>query len=311
MRKPNKEELTIPQPLLIVAAAAEVGLLQTLAKMPLNPEEAAQKTNTDLRAAKVILNALVALGYVREDGEKYALSGEAQEMFYSDKSPNFTGFSFMHAYQLTKSWIKLPEVIKSGKPVPRTPENIPHFMGAMEHYAKTVAPKIVPLVIEGIKQPFKVLDVGGGPGIYAREFAKHGATVTILDEKPIVEMMSPKVDMPNINYVEGDFNVKLPDGEYDVAFLGNITHILDAEGNIALFKKVANVLSKGGRIAILDIVRDMSPRGALFAVNMLVNTEKGGTWTKAEYLEWLKESGFINTRVIDLKDRQIILGEKS
>ena len=62
------------------------------------------------------------------------------------------------------------------------------------------------------------------------------------------------------------------------------------------FAKVHAALTPGGRVLIRDVVMDesrTSPRGgALFAVNMLVNTPGGGTFTFAELGKELTEAGF-------------------
>jgi hypothetical protein len=39
--------------------------------------------------------------------------------------------------------------------------------------------------------------------------------------------------------------------------------------------------------------------GLFFAVNMLVNTEEGGTYSYEDISVWLKEAGFINARTVD------------
>ena len=60
-------------------------------------------------------------------------------------------------------------------------------------------------------------------------------------------------------------------------------------------------LVPGGRIALRDVVMEPNrtgPReGALFAVNMLVNTDSGGTFTFDEYAEDLRSAGFENPQL--------------
>lgn len=63
-----------------------------------------------------------------------------------------------------------------------------------------------------------------------------------------------------------------------------------------MFAKVFQALKPGGRIAIRDILMDQSRTwpvaGALFAVNMLVSTEGGGTFTFEELRQDLEAAGF-------------------
>jgi hypothetical protein len=49
---------------------------------------------------------------------------------------------------------------------------------------------------------------------------------------------------------------------------------------------------------VMDSSRTRPPAGALFAVNMLVGTEGGGTFTFAEFEEDLTSAGFRDIRLI-------------
>ena len=51
---------------------------------------------------------------------------------------------------------------------------------------------------------------------------------------------------------------------------------------------------------MLDDDRKGPPQALLFAVNMLVHTEAGDTFTFAEMSEWLLQAGFINPRVLEV-----------
>ena len=75
-----------------------------------------------------------------------------------------------------------------------------------------------------------------------------------------------------------------------------------------LYRKVLAALEPGGRLVIRDHV--MKPNrvepamGAIFAVNMLVNTPGGGTFTYEEIEAGLVEAGFVRPRLIlDEQDR--------
>lgn len=87
----------------------------------------------------------------------------------------------------------------------------------------------------------------------------------------------------------------LPAGA-DPVWMSAIVHPNSRIENRRLFSKVFKALEPGGRIAIRDILMDearTSPlSGALFAVNMLVGTRQGGTFTLAELGEDLAAAGF-------------------
>jgi len=139
-----------------------------------------------------------------------------------------------------------------------------------------------------------------------------GASVVVLDLPAIVESMSPTITAAeDIRMVAGDFTAALTTGSFDLVFLSSVTHIYGEAENRELFQRVAAVLGPGGRIAIADFVRGKSPFAALFAVNMLVNTETGGTWTREEYAAWLGGAGFGDVEVADVAGRQIITAARA
>jgi hypothetical protein len=66
-------------------------------------------------------------------------------------------------------------------------------------------------------------------------------------------------------------------------------------------------------ITIRDFVRGLSKEAALFAVNMLVNTESGNTYSEEEYREWLNTAGFEGVEVLPIpgRDTHLVLARRS
>jgi 3-hydroxy-5-methyl-1-naphthoate 3-O-methyltransferase len=51
--------------------------------------------------------------------------------------------------------------------------------------------------------------------------------------------------------------------------------------------------------------------GLIFAVNMLVNTDEGGTWSFEEIARWLEEAGFVDARTLSSRGPSpLILAKK-
>ncbi|MCG3147178.1 MAG: hypothetical protein PCFJNLEI_00616 [Verrucomicrobiae bacterium] len=105
-----------------------------------------------------------------------------------------------------------------------------------------------------------------------------------------------------VNLVKGNFYTDpLPKG-CDLAWVSAIVHQNSRQQNRQLFRKIYRALDAGGRIAIRDILMEESRTapisGALFAVNMLVGTEGGGTFTFAELRDDLKAAGFVGAKVV-------------
>ena len=104
------------------------------------------------------------------------------------------------------------------------------------------------------------------------------------------------------SYIEGDV-LKADFGSgYDVATLGHILHSEGAERSRKLLKKTFNALKSGGTIAIGEwLVNDERTEplaGLMFAINMLVHSEQGDTFSFNEIKSWLEEAGFKNARTV-------------
>ena len=95
---------------------------------------------------------------------------------------------------------------------------------------------------------------------------------------------------------------ELPAQSYDFVLLSSICHMFSPEENRALLARARAALAPKGRIAIADFVVDSdkaSPRSAaLFALNMLVATRGGATYSEPEYEAWLGAAGFSEVKRI-------------
>jgi Cyclopropane fatty acid synthase and related methyltransferases len=306
---PDDKIMLLPQELLILGAAVKTGIVEALLKST-TCVSLAEELTLNPRAVWVVVEALADLGYVTKQGESVTLSEEARKMIYDPTAPNYLGFAFMHRYNLIRSWVHLPEILASGHLESRDqdPENTRYFMEGMRHGAEKGAPAIADFLLSDPTNGVgvRVLDIGGGPLIYGRAFTNHGASVTVLDLPPVVQLMREQAEKAGITLIPGDFNKGLPPGSFDLAYLGNVCHIFGETENRNLFRKVSQVLVPGGRIAIVDMVRGTNPFAAVFGVNMLVNTANGGTWTLEQYTQWLIEAGFQDVSLNEVAGRQII-----
>jgi len=72
--------------------------------------------------------------------------------------------------------------------------------------------------------------------------------------------------------------IGLPKGPFELIYLGNVCHIYGKKENSRLFSDASNELEVGGRLVINDMIRGTGAWPSLFAVNMLVITDSGGTY---------------------------------
>lgn len=254
----------------------------------------------------MLLLALAELNHLNLDDGVFRVARETAEILVDKQSPSYAPHSILHARNLMERWLTIPEAVRTGKQVPRpyTRKRRNVFVHSMHDVSRGAAGKIVDLCLKRKPDIRTVLDIGGGPGTYARLFADHGIDVTILDTPEVIEIVGPElVAWPRVKMVPGDFNQELPQGPYDLAFLGNIFHIYSPEKNRRLLDRASKALNPGGVAAIVDLVRGRSSRAPLFALTMLVNTDSGGTWSENQYRAWLEEAGFNNVDFFDIEER--------
>ena len=113
----------------------------------------------------------------------------------------------------------------------------------------------------------------------------------------------------------GDYNLDEFDRGFDLHFLSAIIHSNAADENKKLIKKCFRALNADGQIIIQDFVMDedrISPVfGALFALNMLVGTASGDTYTESEITAWMVEAGFKDVRRTDTDfGTSLLIGRK-
>jgi ubiquinone/menaquinone biosynthesis C-methylase UbiE len=157
----------------------------------------------------------------------------------------------------------------------------------------------------------RVVDIACGSGVWgiAMAEADREAHVTAQDFPGVFTVTREFVKRHNLedrfDYLPGDLKeVDFGEGRYDLTILGNIVHSEGERSSRDLFRRLYRALRPGGRIAILEMVpndeRTGPPFALLFALNMLVNTEEGSTYTLAEYTDWLKEAGFSRVETVDI-----------
>ena len=94
----------------------------------------------------------------------------------------------------------------------------------------------------------------------------------------------------------GDFETDELGAGYDCIYVSSIIHSLGPDDTAALFAKARRALSPGGVIMVkefyLDDTRTRPASAARFAVNMLVGTAAGKSYTLTETQALLRAAGF-------------------
>jgi SAM-dependent methyltransferase len=295
----------------VFLTAAELDLFTLLEKRPLSLEEAVAARGADPRGLGILFDALAAMGLLEKlDGRWRTVP--ALVPFLSAHGEKSLLPLALHSVNLWDRWSRLTEVVAGSRPGTGDRDAWTRsFIGAMHAIAGPQADGLVAAVEPDAAR--RLLDVGGGPATYALAFVKAvpGLSATLFDLPAVIELARGNVAaaglLDRVDFVAGDLRTDTLPGGHDLAFVSAIIHMLGPVGNVALFRKVHDALVPGGRIVIRDHVMSpdrTAPRaGALFAVNMLVGTEEGGTFTFEEIAAWLVEAGFERARLMRSGER--------
>lgn len=165
------------------------------------------------------------------------------------------------------------------------------------------------LGLAAIQTAFRVLDVAAGSGIWGIGLAQQSPLVQVTAQDwpetiPTTKRIVKKFQLSErFNFIEGDvLSAEFGEG-YDLVTLGHILHSEGKERSRKLLEKTMAALKRGGTVAIGEwLVNDerTEPVNALvFAVNMLVHTEEGDTFSFNEIKLWLNQAGFNDVRTVE------------
>jgi len=271
----------------------------------------ARECKADRRAMGMLLDALAALGVIAKADGKYFVPDDHRELLLP--GPQCVVPGILHRKNLWDSWSKLTEVVRTGAPAvtpyeedQRPDEQVKEFIAAMAVSARYEAPKTAELLELG--EAKNLLDIGGGPGAYVSAFCKAAEQLhcTVLDFPRVCGIAGQNIaEEPfagRIGFVEGEARsvsdtvvLAASGGDgYDVVFTSNLIHSMDDDQTRELIGRMVGWTKPGGRTVVKDFLlsddKTEPAQGVVFAINMLVNTPGGRSYSFSEVEGWLKEA---------------------
>jgi SAM-dependent methyltransferase len=304
-------------PPLMIEAAVRQGVFDTLDAEPKTVEQTADATGASPRGLRAVMNGLVAFGLLTKDGQgRYAPSAEASAFLVSGKPSSLAGFFRHISSQLIPGWLDLAEIVRSGRPtiaVNQHSAGAPFFVDLVEDLFPLNYPAASALGkalgVPALQASFPVLDLAAGSGVWGIALAQQSPHVTITavdwpEVLPITRRFAARFGLESrLTCIAGDLLEAEFGQGHALATLGHILHSEGADRSRTLLKKTFRALAPGGTIAISEWIpneeRTGPPSALIFAVNMLVNTEQGDTYTFSEISGWLREAGFENERLLE------------
>jgi len=300
-------------------SAVEIGLFTELAKEgSLNFEMLSERLMLHPRSARDFLDALVSLGMLERDGDRYANTPET-DLFLDRTKPSYVGGVLeMANARLYPFWGSLTEALRTGQPQneakaggedPFTalyadPGRLKGFLEAMTGISLGAAMAIANKFPWERYETF--VDVGAAQGALpvqvalAHDHLSGGG----FDLPPVGPIFEEYVDShglgDRLRFYPGDF-FEDPLPTADVLVMGHILHDWNLEQKKMLLGKAYEALPEGGALIVYEAMIDDERRenafGLLMSLNMLIETPGGFDYTGADCSAWMRETGFRETYV--------------
>jgi 3-hydroxy-5-methyl-1-naphthoate 3-O-methyltransferase len=298
---------------LILESAIRNKIFDTLDSGPKTLKEVQAATGASTRGLAAILNVLCGFDLLAKDPQgRYSLTPESAAFLVTGK-PAFLGGLILHTSgHLIPRWLNLNDVVRTGNPTSAVNQE---ETGAafFEKFVSDIFPMSYPSAQALAKAldlgKAHVLDLGAGSGVWG---------ISLAQSSPQVRVTA--IDWPNVlgvtrntaarfgledrfTFIAGDLSSADFGSGYDVATIGHILHSEGEERSRKLLAKTFRALAAGGTIAIAEFLVNEDRSGPvtslIFAVNMLVNTDDGNTFSFEEISQWLRDAGFVNPRQLD------------
>jgi O-methyltransferase domain/Dimerisation domain len=300
-----------------IAAAADLGVADALAKEPLGLNELADRVGAHPDALKRLLRALIGRGILRQrrDG-RYELNPLGHTL-RSDAPGSMTGMArLVGAPQWREHWSQLVEAVRTGEAVlPKLrgkdpfeylrgePELAEIFNHAMTNISELA---VAPVIAAYDFGPYPtIVDVGGGHGrlLAAILTTTPGAHAVLYDLSQVVASAATLLREHNVadrvRIASGSFFDGVPPGG-DAYVLKNVIHDWPDDKAVHILRRVRAAAHPAAVVLLIEFVLPNHHReflGNVVDLEMLVQAT-GRERTAHEYRHLLAQAGFEMTRVV-------------
>lgn len=230
---------------------------------PVTADDVAQVLEIDQRKTELLLLALVSSGFVERQGEFYSNKPETKD-FLSKNSEVFLGDSLLYREEMT-SLAGIEQKLR-GSEVHKKPNYdftklaraaIPEmYTGRVQAFLDKMK-----FVYPDADRPLRLLDLGGGTGILAIEFAKHfpNSRATVFDTPAVTgftqQVIHERSCENQVDVMNGDFNKDALEGPYDVIIASGIINFVT--GDLPEFiQKISGALNEEGYMFLVGEFSD-------------------------------------------------------
>ena len=298
----------------VMHTANSLDVFTLLNESPASADELAVKCKADVRGLEMILIALVPLGFLSKNGEKFE-NTKLSKTFLVKGSPRYQGGIVSMFDSWVGAWSKLTDAVVNGAPVVEKQHD--HGDEATRTYIMGMLYRGIPqadLLAEEVSLAGKkrILDVGGGPGIFTIKMCQkyHGLTGDVFDLPQTLRVTKDIISDFNatdlVSTREGSYLDDEFGSGYDVVLLSSMINQEGPEVIKEIIRKSFDAMESGGTILIqeqfLTTEKDGPLLPVLIGLNQLVHTPAGRAYSAKEVSDMAAEVGFVDLSFRPLPD---------
>lgn len=271
--------------LLLLWAARRSGVLDALASRAGTPEAVAGEAGVTDHAARVAVDALAELGFLRRVGGEYELTNRALG-FLAKRDVRSIG-RLPHALDVIEYLVALPETMETGSPPAEPSDWLRNRLGAHAATETATVRGCVTAAVRARPGANRVLDVRGAAGVYADEFAARGYDATLVDDAAVLEVVAPMYDDGPVSLRAGSPTALPAVGEAgpDIVFAADLLRTQSPAENRAFLEAAADVLAPNGVVVVTDVVGGADAPATGVAIERLA-LGSGGVYDAATVRDW-------------------------
>lgn len=290
-------------------------------------------TKCSPRGIRMLLDCLSAMGVLEKREESYRLN-HCSKRYFLQSSDDYVGSLFFHVDQFMSLWLTLPEAVQTGGSTLRFSSddekerwNI-DLVDSLFEVHKRIAWQLADQLrqsagfLESEGAP-GILDVAAGSAVWSIPFAQSwaGAEVVAIDFLPVLAIARKYTRRFGVEsryrFMRGDIReIEFGTHEFDLCILGHICHSEGERWSQTLIKKCFRALKGKGKLLIMDYLADEKKQPellpSLLALNALLGTDEGDTFSFDQYRRWMLDTGFREAQVVEIHGHSpIIVGYKA
>lgn len=295
----------------VVRLALELDIFTTIATGYCTLEEIAEAVCASKRGARILLDALCPLGFLRKSQGVYSLTPTAETFLVRGK-PTYCVDLYLTCWQGRD---RLTEAVKTGTATldilsPAIEDTWSSYTASdlltWPLRAKIARERWTQVGITAeTRQGLHILDVACGSGVGSFVLAQDDITthVTALDLPKVLaiaDQVAEKMGIrEQVTFLAGNLlEVEFPTEQFDLALFGAILYYFSPDDVTTVFRKAYQALKPDGLVVIRSIIADeercQDETALLMAVELLHDSINGEVYTLSEYKIFLAASGFVD-----------------